>query len=100
MTKEIFSPRYVRLLAQEMRRNPTPTEKMLWQKLRRGNLNGIGFKQQEPIGRYIVDFLAPRLNRVLKYSRERAHGAFSGGGKARQGVDVVHRRRRRNEAAA
>ncbi|MBC7258019.1 MAG: DUF559 domain-containing protein, partial [Chloroflexi bacterium] len=48
--------------AQEMRKNPTPAEEALWQRLREGQL-GVKFRRQHCIDRFIVDFYArePRL---------------------------------------
>ena len=40
----------------ELRRNMTPTEKILWQKLRHNRLNGFQFRRQQIIDGYIVDF--------------------------------------------
>lgn len=43
--------------AKEMRNNPTTAEAILWQYLRKSQLNGLKFRRQQPIGKYIVDFL-------------------------------------------
>lgn len=42
--------------AKEMRRNPTPYERKLWLALRAKRFEGAKFRQQQVIGRYIVDF--------------------------------------------
>ena len=42
--------------AKELRRNMTPSEKILWEKLRHNRLNGIQFRRQQIIDSYIVDF--------------------------------------------
>ena len=42
--------------ARELRRNMTPAEKTLWEKLRHNRLNGLQFRRQQIIGSYIVDF--------------------------------------------
>jgi very-short-patch-repair endonuclease len=39
-----------------MRRNPTPFERKLWFALRAKRFAGAKFRQQQVIGRYIVDF--------------------------------------------
>jgi very-short-patch-repair endonuclease len=44
-------------LARRLRTNLTDAEKYLWYILRRKNLNGLKFRRQQPIGRYIVDFV-------------------------------------------
>ena len=43
--------------AKKLRKNQTDTEGILWAKLRNRSLNGIKFRRQVPIGKYIVDFL-------------------------------------------
>jgi very-short-patch-repair endonuclease len=39
-----------------LRTNMTDAEHLLWQSLRRKQLNGHRFRRQHPIGRYIADF--------------------------------------------
>jgi very-short-patch-repair endonuclease len=41
-------------------------ERRLWFHLRGGRLNGIKFKRQVPIGRYIVDFCAPQHRLIVE----------------------------------
>ena len=48
-------------LAREFRNNPTRTEKILWEKLKRKKLLNYDFHRQKPIGYYVVDFFYPRL---------------------------------------
>jgi very-short-patch-repair endonuclease len=43
--------------ARFLRRNETDTEKRLWYRLRRQQLNGFRFRRQHPIGPFIVDFV-------------------------------------------
>src|SRR6266498_2787428 len=42
--------------ARELRRNMTPSEKILWEKLRHNRLKGLQFRRQQIIDSYIVDF--------------------------------------------
>jgi very-short-patch-repair endonuclease len=42
--------------ARELRRNMTPAEKILWEKLRHNRLNGLQYRRQQSIDGYIVDF--------------------------------------------
>lgn len=42
--------------ARELRRNMTPAEKILWEKLRHNRLNGLQFRRQQIINPFIVDF--------------------------------------------
>jgi len=48
--------RELRERARELRRNMTPAEKILWEKLRHNRLNGLQFRRQQIINPYIVDF--------------------------------------------
>ena len=41
--------------AHRLRKEMTPSELVLWKRLRRSQL-GVRFRRQEPIGHYIVDF--------------------------------------------
>lgn len=43
--------------AKALRREQTPTEHALWQHLRAKRFAGYKFRRQQPIGRYIVDFV-------------------------------------------
>ena len=51
--------------AREMRLNPTRSEEHLWRAIRAGQL-GVMFRRQVPIGRYIVDFLAPQAALIVE----------------------------------
>jgi very-short-patch-repair endonuclease len=42
--------------AKELRKNMTPAEKVLWEKLRHNRLDGLQFRRQQIISPYIVDF--------------------------------------------
>ncbi len=52
--------------ARELRRELTPAEKKLWQRLRNGQLNGAHFRRQHAIGTYIVDFFCARSKLVIE----------------------------------
>jgi very-short-patch-repair endonuclease len=43
-------------LAREFRKEPTPSEDILWQALRGKKLDGIKFRRQQPVGYFVVDF--------------------------------------------
>jgi very-short-patch-repair endonuclease len=43
-------------LAKRLRRNQSDAERVLWLRLRNRRLNGLKFKRQMPIDRYIADF--------------------------------------------
>ena len=44
--------------AKTLRTNQTDCENILWQKIRAKRLNGIKFRRQVPVGKYILDFVA------------------------------------------
>ena len=52
--------------AREMRRNPTEPEKRLWRNLSNGQLDGLKFRRQEVIGRYIADFMCPERALIVE----------------------------------
>ncbi len=43
--------------ARKMRKNLTDAEKKLWRHIRLKNIGGNKFRRQQPIGKYIVDFM-------------------------------------------
>ncbi len=49
-----------------LRREMTPAEQRLWQRLRRRQLNGAHFRRQHAIGRFIVDFCCIRATLVIE----------------------------------
>lgn len=51
--------------ARAMRRSPTPSEAMLWARLR-GNQLGVHFRRQHPLGEYILDFVALNARLVVE----------------------------------
>jgi len=62
----------VRLLdnAKAMRREMTPTEKLLWEHLRGKRFGGSKFRRQQVIGAYIVDFFCPSTRLVIELDGE------------------------------
>jgi very-short-patch-repair endonuclease len=52
--------------ARRLRQTQSVAEEILWQRLRRNQLNGWGFRRQAPAGRFVVDFLCRKLNLVVE----------------------------------
>ncbi|MBI1814672.1 MAG: DUF559 domain-containing protein [Deltaproteobacteria bacterium] len=52
--------------ARTLRRSQTDAEQKLWQKLRRGQVNGAKFRRQHPIGRYFADFGCDEQHLVIE----------------------------------
>ena len=42
-----------------MREDMTPTEQVLWEALRGRRLEGLRFRAQHPVGRFVLDFFCP-----------------------------------------
>ena len=51
--------------AEELRKNPTADEKLLWLRLKRNQL-GVRFKRQHPIWMYIADFYCHEKKLVVE----------------------------------
>ena len=42
--------------ARELRQESTSAEQLLWDALRAGRLDGVKFRRQHPVGRFVLDF--------------------------------------------
>ena len=47
----------LRTRARQLRQNSTDVEKLLWRRIRMWQLDGHKFRRQQPLGKYIVDFV-------------------------------------------
>lgn len=56
----------VEQVAKELRSHLTPAESLLWEKLRSKQLNGLKFRCQHPVDRFILDFYCPSLKLVIE----------------------------------
>jgi very-short-patch-repair endonuclease len=56
--------------AKQMRREPTPSERLLWQKLRNCQVNGLKFRRQAPISPDIVAFFCSEAGLVVEVDGE------------------------------
>jgi 5-methyltetrahydrofolate--homocysteine methyltransferase len=61
-----MSKRLLTELAREMRRSPTRSEEIFWQAVRDRRLNGVKFRRQQVIERFIVDFFVPSHRLVIE----------------------------------
>ena len=52
--------------ARELRQPLTPQENKLWQRLRGKQLDGLKFRRQHPIYRFILDFYCPQQKLVIE----------------------------------
>lgn len=65
-----------------LRRDATVPERLLWSRLSRRAL-GVAFRRQAPVGRYVVDFLAPDARLVIEVDG-RSHDGRGDADRARQ----------------
>jgi len=70
MKKPVYTSRELRIRARQLRKQATTAEKILWKHLRNRRLNGIKFRCQHPLGRYIVDFYCPTHRLVVEIDGE------------------------------
>ena len=52
--------------ARDLRKNLTPAEECLWQALKNKQLNGLRFRSQHPVGRFILDFYCASCKLVVE----------------------------------
>jgi len=82
-------------LARSNRKNPTPAETTIWQKLLRNRqFHGYKFLRQKPIGPYIADFYCAELKLVIEidgdsHSVQEAYDAACSDYLARQGIRAL-----------
>lgn len=68
-----------------MRFHPTPSEALLWSRLR-GRRLGVQFRRQVVVGSYIVDFMAPAASLVVEVDGDALHAASEAADRRRDEV--------------
>jgi very-short-patch-repair endonuclease len=53
-------------LQRKLRRNLTDAERLLWRRLRDGQINGHKFRRQHPYGDFILDFVCLEMKLVIE----------------------------------
>ncbi len=56
----------LRLVAREMRHEPTPAENMLWRRLRNRQVADARFRRQHNVDRFVVDFYCAEASLVIE----------------------------------
>ncbi len=56
----------VETAARRLREDLTPAEKVLWQALKKRQLNNLKFRNQHPVGHFILDFYCPTHKLVIE----------------------------------
>ena len=52
--------------ARRLRRTPSATERVMWDRLRKRRLGGLKFRRQMPLGPYVLDFVCLRHRLVVE----------------------------------
>ena len=64
--RSVMTDEWLRVRAKEMRREPVLYERRLWKILRDRRLEGLKFRRQVVLGRYIVDFVCLRHRLIVE----------------------------------
>ncbi len=59
-------PHHIIDVARKLRQMQTPTEKLLWERLRNRKLDGLKFSRQHPFGRFVADFYCAELKLIIE----------------------------------
>ena len=62
----LFYKTKLKKYSQELRKNMTDAERLLWSRLRRKQLNNFQFYRQRIIGDFIFDFYCPKSKLVVE----------------------------------
>jgi very-short-patch-repair endonuclease len=64
--KKIYPSKHMVGRARQLRKDCTPPEDLLWLSLRNGQIAGLIFRRQHPVGRYVVDFYCHSAGLVVE----------------------------------
>ena len=56
----------LRQLARRLRKEMTDAERALWERIRRKQIHGYAFRRQQPLERYIVDFVCLEKRLIIE----------------------------------
>ena len=66
MQNRIRTTANIQQRAKELRKESTPTEKVLWERLRNRQLGGFKFRRQAPMGNVITDFYCAECKLIIE----------------------------------
>lgn len=66
MSREWRASKIIKQAAISLRRDQTPAEQRIWSALRRKQLDGLRFRRQHPVGRFILDFYCAEHRLVVE----------------------------------
>jgi very-short-patch-repair endonuclease len=61
-----FASKHMIDRARSLRQQETPPENLLWLALRNGQIGGLKFRRQHPIGPYVADFFCHSIKLVVE----------------------------------
>jgi ATP-dependent DNA helicase RecQ len=64
--KKSYPSKHIIHRAKDLRQTGTPPEQLLWLALRNGQIGGLKFRRQHPIGPYVVDFYCHNIGLVVE----------------------------------
>ena len=70
MKNQIYYNNSLKPLARHLRNNTTKFEKILWNNLRKKQIQNIQFYRQVPIGAFILDFYAKKIKLAIEVDGE------------------------------
>ena len=73
MKRLIEYNRKLKSVSRKLRKDLTPTERALWSKIRKKQLNNFQFYRQKTIGDYIVDFFCPKSKLIIEIDGGQHH---------------------------
>lgn len=62
----MYNDQRQKLRRQELRKNQTEAEKVLWNRIRNRQLNNLKFHRQYSVGPYILDFFCPEIRLCIE----------------------------------
>src|SRR5512137_2376652 len=66
MARRAYAAKHMIDRARALRRENTPPEQLLWLALRNGQIGGLKFRRQHPIGPYVADFYCHAAGLVVE----------------------------------
>jgi very-short-patch-repair endonuclease len=67
---EIFNKHQLTKRRQELRRNMTQSENILWSKIRRKQIEGLRFRRQYSVDAFVIDFYCPEVRLAIEIDGE------------------------------
>lgn len=62
----MYNDQLQKIRRQELRKNQTEAENILWQKIRNRQINNLKFHRQYSAGPYILDFFCPQIRLAIE----------------------------------